>query len=1284
MRLRALLLCVLVALAALASSRVTFDSGLEQLVPATGDIRRALATLRDFPASDVLVLIVDGGEHPERLPSEVTTLAETLRALPHVRRVDAGFDLAQGAIIGERLADHAAAFVPADDLRARTSPDGIRQALLLQRERLMGPAGGFLEGRILRDPLDLESLAIAKTTAGLAGGVTLRNGLLTSPDGRYAMVLVQPAPRQHVGVDDPLIDELRPVVEGAPLPVLWYGGARFGWEAATGIRDDVTFAAAASTVVLVIVLVLGFRTWRTLVGTVPAVLVAGAGAAFGAWALSPIHPVQLGFSGALAGIAADYWVHLYLGVSGKPGQVDVHTRYAAALEEVAELWPTLLLNAGATSLAFVVLMLSDVPALRVLGVTGALAAICAFVATTLIGPLVWALIGRPSPPLPVRVPTLVSWLLLAATGLVAVRAFDAGLSTDPMAMLPRSEGVRQAAAVLQDVFGLSEARGLVLIEDDDPDRLMDRAARVEEALQRTGIAAPVGAGAVLPGPEVRAERRAALPPLDRLQADIDRIAGEVGFEPFPGAAERIASELDAPVPIDLWAGTVLEERVAAHVVEVDGHHRALVTTPLADPTAEPFLQDTVTGADPQALWLVPSTLAKGSVDQTSQSLLRAAAVGAVALLLLLVVRYRSMERALAALAPAFAAVACASGGLAWVGQPWDLVSVTVMVLVVGLGVDYGIFLADAPDEERRRVASHAIALSTGTTVAGFVPLVFASTPVLRGVGWTLLFGIGGATVVALVLTPRLVSGWPSPRVRAAIARVAWAGLVFVHLDLLLILVTALTPPNLPPLGPELLDRARLVRTEGLWVLSTQGGPVEAGYAAGALTPELRARLEDEMLESFERLVSVAPFRWLITRGAAVVGSGMNGHLREEDQLEIAATAAAQADRLWLGGPHYTRKVDYHAIHDLGQALVDTPLLGCTGFLAGPPVTTGHWLLGRNFDFEGGVAFDRDKVVRVHRPEHGIPYLSVAFAGISGAVTGFNADGIAVAVNASATDALPRPGTPMTLIVREILETASSLYDAQRILEQRTGFVAENVMVVDADAGEAALFEVDSEHVARVPVDGSMAVSNHFRSPVFADDRRNAERMVESTTVHRQQRLEELLARTAGHLDLPHAAEILRDRKGVGDAPLARGHRWALDADLATHGVIIDATDRVAWVSRFPNLAGGYARIALADVLDGKLEATEVIPASQDAETALAVRRGRELLRASRRTSGERAKALADQAAALLPGHPEALFEQGRTRLALGDREGALPLLRAALDATPEYASQRAEIEELLR
>ena len=1272
MTFRALILAAILCVAAVLSTRVRIDDDLGALVPDDGDLRAAMDVLRTFPASDVLLFEVDASGEPAELKGAVDRLATALRAIEGIERVDAGFGMVEGALIGERLAAHAAAFVPPAQLAERTSEAGIRAALETQLARMAGPGGALLEGRILRDPLDLETLAAEQLKAGLRPGLQLRDGLVVDAEGTRALVLVRARPPVNP-VDDPMVRGIEAAIAAQPVPTRWYGGARFASETARGIHRDIAVTSALGMLALIGVLGLGYRSWRPVAGAAVPLVVAAATTTVGAWLASPFHPIQLAFSGALAGMSVDYWIHLYVATAERPGQVDRESRFQAAKDELRVLWPALAVSAGSTAMAFGILATSGFPVIRVLGVTGALATTGAFVATVVGGPVVWAWIGRPVAPEPARTPP--AWaaaLVTLACLALASRAWDNRFEADPMALLARGPDLVETQRELALRFGISDTRALVVLRDADPDRLLDRTARVEEALAATGLATPVGPAAVLPGPATRALRKAALPPADVLQARIDAAADTVGFTGFPEAAARIHAAVDAPVPADLWDGTSLQDRVAANLRP----GAALVTLPLPADDAIPYLADTVAGVDPDAAWLVPTRLGADQVLRARDALARGGILGLGALFLALAVRYRSPTTAAAALLPAVASMVCAAGGLTWAGQPWNLVNGTVMVLVLGLAVDYGVFIVESSAPERRRAAGLAIWLSSATTIAGIAPLLLATNPALRSVAVVMLVGMATATTTAMLVVPHLLEGWPGPRVKAVLSRVAWLVVVAVHLDVLLILVTAFTPP--PVAIPADGGRGRLVRTAGLWVLAVEGSPSEVGYAAGRLTAPLRPRMEDEMFASFERIVPVRAFRWLITRGSAVVGSGLQAHVLPEHQEEIAAGALAVPELRWLSGPIFTRKVYYHAIHDLGQALVDSPLLGCTGFMAGPPATDGRWLLARSFDFEGGVAFDRDKIVTIHRPDVGIPFLSVGFTGMVGAVSGVNEAGIAVAINAGGSDAPPRPGTPMTLIVREILQTARTLDDADRILRARSGFVSENVMVVDADGGRAALFEVAPDRVARTPVDGWMAVSNHFRAPEFAGDATNARRIAEATTAPRLARMEELVAR-AVPVDPLEATEILRDRRGVGDVVLARGHRASVNADIATHGVVIDATNRTVLVSRYPNLAGGFAQISLA----GNLEATSVVAAEPDAARALDLRLGRELLREARRSDPATASILVDRARALMPGHPEALFEAGRLRFDAGDMAGARPLLEAARAAQPEYLHQRQAIDRML-
>jgi isopenicillin-N N-acyltransferase-like protein len=521
-------------------------------------------------------------------------------------------------------------------------------------------------------------------------------------------------------------------------------------------------------------------------------------------------------------------------------------------------------------------------------------------------------------------------------------------------------------------------------------------------------------------------------------------------------------------------------------------------------------------------------------------------------------------------------------------------------------------------------------------------------------------------------------------------------LALLNLDTLAAHLVYLVPPVEPrPLAWELEEPTpgdrrygpnRLLWSEGIWSALLTGDPYERGQAGAVLTHDLDQALEAELLETFERAVPSALGRFAILRGVGLGMHDIDAHFLPDQLEEIQGFTDTIEDPLSHLGPAYTRRIFYHALHDIGQALVDSPLVvtACTGFMAGGPATAdGHWLLARNFDFDGGRGFDEQKIVAFVVPDEGIPYATVTFAGMTGVMSGVNSEGIAIALQAGASDAPARLGMPMTLIAQEIMSSAASLEEAQAILDGRRGLVAENVLVVDGDAGQAALFEVTPDQVERIDVRQTLAVSNHFRSPALADHEINTLRKAEGTTLPRLARMEERVAQAHGQLDMATAVELLRDRRGPGDLPLAPGHRQAIDADIATHSVVIDATDRTIWVSRSPNTAGGYVAYELEEALAGTLRPVEAV-AARDIQATLAVHRSRELVRAARTQSPSEAEALARQALALNPEHPEALQALATALQAQGKDAEALPLIRRALEAPPEHAHQVRELETMLR
>src|SRR5581483_5810202 len=71
------------------------------------------------------------------------------------------------------------------------------------------------------------------------------------------------------------------------------------------------------------------------------------------------------------------------------------------------------------------------------------------------------------------------------------------------------------------------------------------------------------------------------------------------------------------------------------------------------------------------------------------------------------------------------------------------------------------------------------------------------------------------------------------------------------------------------------------------------------------------------------------------------------------------------------------------------------------------------------------------------------------------------------------------------------------------------------------------------------------------------------------------------------IDATGMVAILRDHQCAKGQACDLGDRRTIDALIATHGVVADATDRVLWVSKGPHLSGAFVKFDLRRVFDGK-------------------------------------------------------------------------------------------------
>lgn len=78
------------------------------------------------------------------------------------------------------------------------------------------------------------------------------------------------------------------------------------------------------------------------------------------------------------------------------------------------------------------------------------------------------------------------------------------------------------------------------------------------------------------------------------------------------------------------------------------------------------------------------------------------------------------------------------------------------IMVIGLSVDYGIFVVCSRITHYSKTASMAVSICAASSLVGFGVLAFAHHPALHSLGVTVLVGIGAAWPVALFVSPSLI------------------------------------------------------------------------------------------------------------------------------------------------------------------------------------------------------------------------------------------------------------------------------------------------------------------------------------------------------------------------------------------------------------------------------------------------------------------------------------------------------------------------------------------------
>ncbi|HQE12098.1 MAG TPA: C45 family autoproteolytic acyltransferase/hydrolase, partial [Flavipsychrobacter sp.] len=288
------------------------------------------------------------------------------------------------------------------------------------------------------------------------------------------------------------------------------------------------------------------------------------------------------------------------------------------------------------------------------------------------------------------------------------------------------------------------------------------------------------------------------------------------------------------------------------------------------------------------------------------------------------------------------------------------------------------------------------------------------------------------------------------------------------------------------------------------------------------------------------------------------------------------------------GDNYDRILSYHAAHDIGHALQNMMLVGCTSFGAwGSRTENGSMLIGRNFDFWVGDAFAEHKIVSFVKSDKGHAFASITWGGFIGVVSGMNDQGLTVTINAAKSSIPFDAATPVSLVAREVLQYAANLEEAIAIAKKREMFVSESFLVASAKDHKAVVIEKTPTQLAVYdPEQNFIECTNHYQSALLENQTLNVEQKANSASVYRYQRLQELLQENTP-LTPKKMAAILRDRRGLHNQNIGEGNEKAINQLIAHHSIIFEPDSLRFWVSSNPWQLGAYVCYDLKKILSMK-------------------------------------------------------------------------------------------------
>ncbi|MBI9109492.1 MAG: MMPL family transporter [Spirochaetales bacterium] len=542
--------------------------------------------------------------------------------------------------------------------------------------------------------------------------------------------------------------------------VFYNSGVPFhSFESSSNAQREITIIATASMLLVILMLILVFRSIGPLVLTLSAIIL-GVVVAFVAtlFIFGEVHMLTLAFGTSLIGISIDYTLHFFTARYSRP---ECHDGRTILHIVIAGVWLGLL----STLISYSVLLAAPFGLLRQMAVFSIAGLLSVFSTVVFIYPKTVSRV-RPTHSLPKRPVEIFSGainsltsisrkkkiiLLICVTAAAVPGLMNLNFDNDIRGLYTMSKHLQDSERVAFDVLDLGSSGWYFILEGDSEEALLQKeevlSAVLDKAIESGKLGSFMCTSNYLPSTKRQSEV------YEVISKNLMPKAGSqlelLGFGPEYEVRllEDMKEQKNTYLTIDSYQNHPIGKMTGSFWIgNVEDKYYSAVL-PLHAEDSGYFSE--LAGSMEGVFFINKTAEISETLGSLTLSRLKFLLLAYFVIVFFLSLRYKPVLALKISRGPLAAGVlTCAL--LGYTGVPLNLFSVMGLVLIIGIGIDYSIFLTESKEEGSSTML--AVILSSLTTIFAFGVLSFSSFQPVSTFGFTLLFGIILSFIIAPINT----------------------------------------------------------------------------------------------------------------------------------------------------------------------------------------------------------------------------------------------------------------------------------------------------------------------------------------------------------------------------------------------------------------------------------------------------------------------------------------------------------------------------------------------------